>query len=72
MNSLLTTDQVAKLLSIGISTVHAYHYRGLLKPILLPHTVDSQATKRNWQAKRFELCEVERFWHSIGGSGSLS
>jgi len=71
-NRLLTTCQVASILNIGISTVHAYHYKGLLKPVILPHTIESKATKRNWNAKRFELSEVERFWHSIGGSGSLS
>jgi len=72
MKTLLTTREVSEKLSIGISTVHAYHYKGLLKPVILPHTTESKATKRNWNAKRFELSEVERFWHSIGGSGSLS
>lgn len=61
LNKLLTAQEVASLLNVGLSTVYAYAQSNLIKAVFLPRTHASRAKKRNRQCVRFEMSAIEQF-----------
>ena len=68
VHKLYTAKGVAEMLSIGLSTVYAYVYAGLLKPIYLPKTNKSTAKVRNKQSMRFTFASINNLLDNQLGS----
>lgn len=65
---LMTAKDVAEMLSIGLSSVYAYVYAGLLVPIYLPKTNKSIAKVRNKNSMRFTFDSVNKLLdNQLGG-----
>ncbi len=65
---LLTAKDVAEMLSVGLSTIYAYVYAGILSPIYLPKTNQSTAKVRNKQSMRFTFDSVNKMLDNQIGS----
>lgn len=65
---LLKAKEVAEILNVGLSTVYAYVYAGILIPIYLPKTNCSTVKVRNKQSMRFTFDSLNKLLDNQLGS----